>query len=362
MPIGTCLFGSPGGPTMEQLSPDQQRRTAEVHARWAAVAGATGPADRERGAAGVCRAYEDAGLPPPAIVAWVDSPAQLLVASALLAGLPGERWWEELAGSAYGGMVWKTLTAQGVTAPGRRARDLTSIVYGTAVAARRAAGERSPHLWAAARPADRGDHWATWCQVDRELGRQLGGIAFERAWRCLWNAHRGWGAGPGPVWDRLRETLGTEVWDRLRDRVEGYWVQFEPDQLLWGQQGTEVLAGIEVCAEVLGLPLPSPVGGLMEVARSAGWWLPLDSVAVVAERPDTARRDGHDLPHAVDGPALTWPDGFGVWAWHGVPVPRDLMEAPERVTVERIEAEPDPEVRLAMIERCREPVKARQDV
>jgi hypothetical protein len=344
---------------MEQIDAGQRLRIAEIHAAWAAVADATGPADRARAEAGIRRAYADVELPPPHVIAWVGSPAQLLVAAALLAGVPGERWWDELAGSGYGGMVWKELTTQGVTAT--RPRDLTATVYGAAVAARKAADARSAHLWAAARPADRGDHWATWCQVDRELGRQIGGTTFQRAWRCLWDYHRRWGGGPGPVWNRLRDALGPEGWDRLRDRVEGYWVQYEPDQLLWGHQGTEVLAGIEVCDRVLGVPLPRPVTGLAEVARSAGWWLALDTVVVVAERPVTAARDRHELPHATGGPALTWEDGFSVWAWHGVPVPRELMERPDTITVQRIQSEPDPEVRQAMIERCREPVKARRD-
>src|SRR3954468_20814890 len=139
---------------MEQIDAGQRLRIAEIHAAWAAVADATGPADRARAEAGIRRAYAHVELPPPHVIAWVGSPAQLLVAAALLAGVPGERWWDELAGSGYGGMVWKELTTQGVTAT--RPRDLTATVYGAAVAARKAADARSAHLWAAARPADRG--------------------------------------------------------------------------------------------------------------------------------------------------------------------------------------------------------------
>ena len=50
-------------------------------------------------------------------------------------------------------------------------------------------------------------------------------------------------------------------------------------------------------------------------------------------------------------PSRDWPDGWGIWAWHGVRVPRDVIEYPEGLTGERIEGEENVEVRRAMIER-----------
>lgn len=45
-----------------------------------------------------------------------------------------------------------------------------------------------------------------------------------------------------------------------------------------------------------------------------------------------------------------YPDGFGVWAWHGVQVPEQAIMRPDTLTGERILTEPNVEVRRAVIE------------
>ncbi|MGI8660090.1 MAG: DUF6745 domain-containing protein [Thermoleophilaceae bacterium] len=58
-------------------------------------------------------------------------------------------------------------------------------------------------------------------------------------------------------------------------------------------------------------------------------------------------REGH--LHGDSGSALLYPDGFGIWAWHGVRVPRDVIE--RRLEPRRIAREPNVEIRRVMIER-----------
>jgi hypothetical protein len=82
---------------------------------------------------------------------------------------------------------------------------------------------------------------------------------------------------------------------------------------------------------------------------------------MVCERPSVIHRelvdpsrprgwDSHRL-HCATGPAIAWPDGWGVWAWHGVRVPRHVIEAPDTITVAEIQAEANAEVRRVLIER-----------
>jgi hypothetical protein len=81
---------------------------------------------------------------------------------------------------------------------------------------------------------------------------------------------------------------------------------------------------------------------------------------MVSERPkvisrelrDPARPRGwesHRL-HREDGPAVKW-DGWGVYSWHGVQVPAEVIEDPASLTVDDITNEPNVEVRRVMLER-----------
>jgi hypothetical protein len=55
--------------------------------------------------------------------------------------------------------------------------------------------------------------------------------------------------------------------------------------------------------------------------------------------------------HCEDGPAVVWPDGWGVWSWHGVRVPQHVIEQPELITAQQVLAEQNAEVRRVMIDR-----------
>jgi hypothetical protein len=66
----------------------------------------------------------------------------------------------------------------------------------------------------------------------------------------------------------------------------------------------------------------------------------------------TGRERGRRL-HRADGPVLEFADGTRYYAWHGTPVPADLIE--EGWSVARILGEPDLEVRRCAIERLGRP-------
>ncbi|MFI6497780.1 DUF6745 domain-containing protein [Nonomuraea typhae] len=84
-----------------------------------------------------------------------------------------------------------------------------------------------------------------------------------------------------------------------------------------------------------------------QLARSCGWWWPLEDRCVIAERPVSIRlRDGR--LHSGTGPAVTFPDGWSVYALDGFVVPEWVVTGP---TPELIENEPNVEVRRLAIER-----------
>jgi hypothetical protein len=96
--------------------------------------------------------------------------------------------------------------------------------------------------------------------------------------------------------------------------------------------------------------------------QSACWWWPHRKFVMVCERPLVIHRElanpnvrrgwGSHRLHCADGPAIVWPDGWGIWAWHGVRVPQHVIEQPQLITADEILAEENAEVRRVMIERA----------
>lgn len=93
-----------------------------------------------------------------------------------------------------------------------------------------------------------------------------------------------------------------------------------------------------------------PLAGLAAVARDAGWWWPYEKVAIVSERPLALHRDEAGRLDRGDGPALGYADGFELYAWRGMPVPRDFLDELTALTPERIRGEENAELRRVMLE------------
>lgn len=90
--------------------------------------------------------------------------------------------------------------------------------------------------------------------------------------------------------------------------------------------------------------------GHMDAARAGvGWWFPFEDAVVITPRPSVLNRDGQGRLHCEDGPAILYPDGWGIWAWHGTVVPRDLIE--EGWDLQQIFSEPNAEIRRCAIEK-----------
>jgi hypothetical protein len=88
---------------------------------------------------------------------------------------------------------------------------------------------------------------------------------------------------------------------------------------------------------------------MMRVSQSAGWWWPFQNAVILTERPTSLHRDGQGRLHNETGPALAYPDGFAIWAWHGTRVPRDLIET--NWNLKQIFDEPNAEIRRCAIEK-----------
>ena len=71
---------------------------------------------------------------------------------------------------------------------------------------------------------------------------------------------------------------------------------------------------------------------------------------VLVPRP-RVRLDGAGRLHHDRGAAVRWRNGRRLYYWHGVRVPAYVVRDPARLTIDDIDAEPDPAVRRAKLER-----------
>ncbi|WP_283138028.1 DUF6745 domain-containing protein [Rhizohabitans arisaemae] len=275
-------------------------RLAVSAGEWAAVAFAAGPADRPRAEAGIRAAYRAAGLAEPTRILWARSPREGAVFASLLTD--PERSGPELrAAGLTGGLEFKAHH------PGACVRDVLLT-----------------RPWEAARTAK---------------AAELGPRGWPRAWSLA--GGRLWEPVSGLV-GRIRRGIADAESPEYARRLR----RVTLDAVL-GQHEAPWLATFE---GLYGEAVPDVIAALAEVARSAGWWWPYERVAIVCERPAELHRDEPGRLHRGDGPALSYPDGFSLYAWRGMPVPPGFIAGLDGLTAKRIMNEENAELRRVMLE------------
>lgn len=121
----------------------------------------------------------------------------------------------------------------------------------------------------------------------------------------------------GPLWDHIREMSGEKVSGKLGEDDDIY-----PSDIMasgGGQFHAYSLAPYDFLAQECGLAEEvKPLVGFMLLATSAGHaWFRMNGCDL-CERPTVLCFDEQGRLHCDDGPALTYPDGFSIYAEHGV--------------------------------------------
>jgi len=142
--------------------------------------------------------------------------------------------------------------------------------------------------------------------------------------------------------------VGGEVWGPIAQQVARLITRPIPVPA-YGQHDARWLALYDGLSE-FGLNI-SDLDSLMEIAQSCGWWWSFDDVCVLTERPVRLARDERGRLHSADGPAVAYPDGWSLYAWHGTIVPADIILQPAMITVARIQREANVEIRRVLLER-----------
>lgn len=263
--------------------------------QWRAISTSTGPGDRAAAEAGVRLAYESAGLRPPERIVWAHSP---LEAVRLLS--PEQR-----------ARAGRPVREQVRTAPWAAARDRLSAELGAQEYAR---------------------HWkatgaAIWAPAESIVDHIRAGVLAT--------------AAPVPETVEAGDDAATQAWRAARHEETRVRIL-----LLDAVLGQHDAAWLSVFDTGPGTPL----AGLAAVARETGWWWPYENLAVLSERPTVLRRDEAGRLDRGDGPALGYRDGFGLYAWRGMPVPAEFLDELAALTPERIRTEENAELRRVMLE------------
>jgi Domain of unknown function (DUF6745) len=186
-----------------------------------------------------------------------------------------------------------------------------------------------------------------WARLRAEVQAQLG----HGRWALLW-ARTGQplsrrllgGRTVAPLYRVLRDRLAPTIQQWQLDAVAAQAASGTPDAVWCGVAA----ATRQLFPQARG---PERLAGLERATAAAGWWWPFERAVVACERPVGVHRDQSGRPHNPDGPALAWPDGFALHAWHGMPVPAGLIDRLADVRLDDIRAEPNVELRRVLLER-----------
>ena len=136
----------------------------------------------------------------------------------------------------------------------------------------------------------------------------------------------------------VRDSVWASVGDSVRDSV-------------YGQHDANWLAFYKFFRDECGLKEQTEkLTGLTELCESAGWALPHQNICWVSERHCLVARDDRGRLHSLTGPALLYPDGWGVYAVHGTRIPETWITDPKSLTAKVALTWPNIEQRRAACE------------
>ncbi len=329
------------------LTDEDEAALVACRERWRALGLSTAPVDNGDVRRAVRLLYASGSKPEPAAVVTLPSPAACLIAHELLAGMPRERAEEgqRALAARFGPWFGQSLHRQLGTQLGVELGARLKIPFRDRLRARMGMQPLGRDIWERfGRPvgarlgAELGDQ--TWFTFGNELLAALG----EKLWNRLWRD--------------LRDLLAAQIWTQLKDRIAlDLRIQLGESTFqrtdFAGQMDAVWLAYYDF-AEQIGIKLQPRARARHHAykayAQSAGWMYAYEAIAFVSDRPAEIHFDARGRLHNAIGMAVRFRDGYGFHAWHGMRIPPHLIAERHKITPERIEAEPNAELRRVALE------------
>jgi hypothetical protein len=299
--------------SQQTLTPEQQAaaKTAADHFDEACIQAhlSTEPVDEETAEAYLRQAYERAGQAAPQQIHWLAGPCQLV------AVLASKRSWlriDDTVRECISPSVWDSL---------RDNTEISCIETGAPV-------------------LDSVDYRVTRMQIYAQILAHTHGLN-----------HR--------VWEAVRERVGERIWQAVADEVRwplSPWIR----DSIWGNDDYAIWHSIRAYDEAPSLSLakyfsspiaPNEASALAHFNQMvSGYWFGKD-VALVVRKPRLLAFDDDGRLHSATNRCVEYPDGWGFFAWHGVPVSERVILDPDSLTREDFLGERNIEARRIIQER-----------
>lgn len=83
----------------------------------------------------------------------------------------------------------------------------------------------------------------------------------------------------------------------------------------------------------------------------AGYWFAYEGAVIICEKPSELNLDAEGALHNENGPSMLFADGYALWHFHGVTVPKNVILEPDKITAKDALKEQNSEIRRVMCER-----------
>jgi hypothetical protein len=149
-----------------------------------------------------------------------------------------------------------------------------------------------------------------------------------------------WASVRASVGDSVRASVGDSVWDSVRASVRDS-VRDSVRASVWdsvwasgyGQHDANWIGFYDYFRNECGLNEETEnLQGLTKVCENSGWFLPHENIVWISERHQVLKTDDLGRLHCENGPALSYPDGWSIYAWHGVRIPKEWIEDKNSIT------------------------------
>jgi len=202
--------------------------------------------------------------------------------------------------------------------------------------------------------------------VDNAVGGAVGGAVDNAVGGAVGDAVR------GAVRDAVRVAVRVAVGDAVRGAVDNAVggavdnaVGGAVKKMLWYEWfGGQFWVGgwyygapsyvsffTDICKLELSQDIMERAEAYRKVCESVNYIWANKNFVIVCERPQMINRDSEGRLHSETSKAIEYPDGWGLYAIGGVVVDEYIVMRPQEITIVKIEAEGNQEVKRVMIER-----------
>ena len=348
---------------IKSLTKEQEAKLPEFRDKWLKIGLATGPVNRKAAEEAIDLIYKVGGLEPPKIKIWLRSPLEGCIGAAIL-----NQVWDQVRSQVKDqvrNQVWGQVRDQVGNQVENQVRNQVEDQVRNQVVGQ-VWDQVEDQVWEQVREQVLSQ---VWDQVGSQVGTQVWGQVVGQARNQVIDqvGTQVWGQVQGQVRNQVQDQVGDQVWDQVVGQVWDQVIGQVRNQVL-NQVRRQVKDQVYKCgygahdANWLGFydffsspdlleKTTKPLKPMQDLAHNCGWWWPFEGAVILTEHPISITRDEEFRLHHDSKMALEYPDGWGIWAWHGIRVPKEIITEPEKITYDDILDEQNVEMRRIKLER-----------